>query len=146
MRAMSVIQGHAVATPSLRSLLLGSVWDRLLLLFALGAITLLWWGVKARLGGGEIVADIYRGDTLIASYPLAVDGQPVHLAVDGPLGVTEIVIDRQGARIVASPCPTQRCVLSGTHHHVGDMVACVPNRVLVTLRGSEDARFDAIVE
>jgi len=37
-------------------------------------------------------------------------------------------------------------MLSGSHQHAGDMVACVPNRVLVALRGSGASAFDAVVE
>jgi len=66
--------------------------------------------------------------------------------VEGDLGPSEIIIDEHGARIAASPCSSQRCVLSGAHTHAGDIIACVPNRILITLRGSDRTAFDAIVE
>ena len=93
------------------------------------------------------MADIYHGDTLVATYPLPQKGEnPIHLQVKGELGLSEIIIDQQGARIASSPCPTQRCVLSGPHRHAGDLIACVPNRILITLRGHTESTYDAIVE
>ncbi len=138
---------HASAALPMRRLLLGRPADRLLLFVVLLLIGLLWAQIQARVGAGPVVADIYRGKTLVATYPLPAAGEPtVHLSVQGPLGVSDVVIDQHGARIIESPCPTQRCVLSGAHHHAGDMIACVPNRVLVLLHGRDDVRFDAIAE
>jgi len=125
----------------------GTWVDRLILLLSLAAIVSLWFMIQAHITAGPAMADIYHGDTLVASYPLPQKGEPpVHLQVEGELGLSDIVIDQQGARIATSPCPSQRCVLSGPHHHAGDLIACVPNRILITLRGHSQSAFDAIVE
>jgi len=125
----------------------GTWVDRVLLLLALGAIVTLWFVIQARIAAGPAMADIYHGDTLIATYPLPQQGEkPIHLQVEGELGLSDIVIDQQGARIASSPCTSQRCVLSGPHRHAGDLIACVPNRILVTLHGHDESAFDAIVE
>jgi hypothetical protein len=93
------------------------------------------------------VAEIYYGNTLMATYPLPQKGQaPIHFQLEGKLGLSEVVIDEQGARISSSPCNSQRCVLSGPHRQAGDIIACVPNRILIALHGSSESRFDAIVE
>ncbi len=132
---------------SMRQALKGTWADRLLLLALLTCIAAAWYLIQAAVAAGPVVADIYHGDTLLASYPLPQQGKaPIHFHVEGELGLTEVVIDAHGARIVSSPCATQRCVLSGAHQHAGDMIACVPNRVLVALRGSGNRAFDAVVE
>ena len=75
------------------------------------------------------------GDNLSFTAPL---DQPRTLAVDGPLGETKLVIDEQGVRIVESPCPHKICVNMGTAKHTADLLACVPNRILVHISGSSD--------
>ncbi|MDQ6999432.1 MAG: NusG domain II-containing protein [Mariprofundus sp.] len=128
-------------------ILKGTWTDRLLLLVSLVAIVVGWIMIQAYISSGPAMADIYHADTLVATYPLPQKGEPpIHLQVEGELGLSEIVIDEQGARIASSPCATQRCVLSGPHRHAGDMVACVPNRILIALRGHAESGFDAIVE
>jgi len=125
----------------------GTWTDRVILLLSLGAIISLWFVIQARITAGPAMADIYHGDTLVATYPLPQPGEPpVHLQVEGELGLSDITIDQQGASITSSPCASQRCVLSGPHRHAGDLIACVPNRILITLRGHAEAAFDAIVE
>jgi len=125
----------------------GTWTDRLLLLVSLAVIVVAWVMIQTYISSGPPMAEIYHADTLVATYPLPQKGEPpIHLQVEGELGLSEIVIDEQGARIDSSPCASQRCVLSGPHRHAGDMVACVPNRILVTLRGHAESDFDAIVE
>ncbi len=125
----------------------GSWADRLLLLIALISILASWFVIQANIAAGPPMAEIYHGDTLLASYPLPKQGEPaITLQVEGDLGLSDIVIDEHGARIASAPCSSQRCVLSGSHSHAGDIIACVPNKILITLRGSAESSFDAIVE
>ncbi|HKI61008.1 MAG TPA: NusG domain II-containing protein [Mariprofundaceae bacterium] len=132
---------------SLVQLLRGSWIDRALLIVSLLAIAAVWFFIQGSIASGPPVAEIYHGDTMLASYRLPGPGQaPVHFAAEGDLGISEIVIDASGVRMTASPCASQRCVLSGTHRHAGDLIACVPNRILVTIRGSRDNNLDAVVE
>jgi len=131
----------------MRHALKGTWTDRLLLLASVTCIAGAWHLVQTAVAAGQVVTDIYHADTLLATYPLPQQGEaPIRFQAKGELGVSEIVIDAHGARIVSSPCTTQRCVLSGAHQHAGDMIACVPNRILVALRGSGETAFDAVVE
>jgi len=132
---------------SIRNAVQGTWVDRLLLLIALLCITLAWFVIQANIASGPAVAEIYYGNTLMATYPLPEQGgAAIHYELEGKLGLSEVVIDDKGARIRSSPCSSQRCVLSGSHKQAGDVIACVPNRILITLRGSSESRFDAIVE
>ncbi|EAU53405.1 NusG domain II-containing protein [Mariprofundus ferrooxydans] len=125
----------------------GTRVDRLLLLSGVSLIAVAWLLIQSFMASGPAVAAVYHGKTLLATYPLPLPGQPaIHFDAHGELGISEIVIDQDGARIAASPCTTQQCVLSGAHRHAGDMIACVPNRILVAIQGSAEARFDAIAE
>jgi len=132
---------------SLLQLLRGTWTDRILLIVSLLAITLAWFFIQGRIASGPPMAEIYHGGTMLASYRLPEAGQPpIHFEAEGDLGISEIVIDGNGVRMTSSPCNSKRCVLSGTHRHAGDLIACVPNRILVTIRGSRDSNLDAVVE
>ncbi len=83
-----------------------------------------------------------------------VDGQPAarlalatdrRLAVRGPLGDTEIVVEGDAARIVASPCRRKVCVRMGRASRGGDVLVCAPNRVVVEVDGGEAGGLDAIL-
>lgn len=99
----------------------------LLLTSSLGGIV----SIAAMSEGSRVL--VTCGDELCFTAPL---DQPRTLAIDGPLGQTKLVIDERGVRIVESPCPRKICVSMGVAKHTGDLLACVPNRILVHIDGS----------
>lgn len=144
---MSVSVKPLIPRQSMSVLLQGTLTDRILLVIALAAITMAWFVVQAAVASGPAVAEVYHGKVLLATYPLPMAGEPAKsFQIEGELGSSEIRLDADGVRMLSSPCSAQRCVYSGAHHHAGDMIACVPNRILITIRGSAASRFDAIVE
>ncbi len=72
--------------------------------------------------------------------------QPYSVDLDGPLGKTRLVIDDQGARITNSPCPRKICIAMGVARHTGDLLACVPNRILVSIDSpaGEEVPYDLL--
>ena len=58
---------------------------------------------------------------------------------EGPLGKTIVETTSDGVRISKSPCSKQICVRQGSIHHEGKMIACLPNRVVVTVIGKSEA-------
>ena len=99
----------------------------ILLIFSLAGIV----SIAAMPEGSRVM--VTCGEELCFTAPL---DQPRTLAIDGPLGQTKLVIDERGARIVESPCPRKICVSMGEAKHTGDLLACVPNRILVHIDGS----------
>ncbi|MBP7095074.1 MAG: NusG domain II-containing protein [Spirochaetia bacterium] len=71
-------------------------------------------------------------------YPLDVDRS---LSVEGPLGVTLVVIEGGHVHVHESPCGNQTCVAAGEIERPGQWVACLPNKVFVRVDG---ARADAV--
>lgn len=59
------------------------------------------------------------------------------IAVPGPLGDTVIELQGNEARIIASPCTGQNCVAAGAISHHGQWIACLPNRVMVSIQAGE---------
>lgn len=57
----------------------------------------------------------------------------------GPLGETVLAIADGGARIVASSCPHRICQASGTVRRSGELLACIPNRLLLRVAGQPHA-------
>jgi len=66
--------------------------------------------------------------------------------LDGPLGKTHLVIDEKGAYVTDSPCPRKICISMGPVRRSGDLLACVPNRVMIRIEGpaDEDAPYDLL--
>jgi hypothetical protein len=64
----------------------------------------------------------------------------------GPLGETVLAIADGGARIVASSCPHRICQASGTVRHSGELLACIPNRLLLRVAGRapEEGAYDLL--
>jgi len=67
--------------------------------------------------------------------------------VDGPLGTTVVVIEKGTARIAESPCPNHTCIHMGRISRRGEIIVCVPNRVVVTISGGSDKdSFDGVLK
>lgn len=103
--------------------------DGWILGLALLAGVLLWGVLLTGRGLGNEVL-IESGGRLYARAHL---DHPAHYAIPGPLGVTRLEIRDGRARIIASPCPEQRCVHSGAIQRRGSLIVCVPNRVVVRI-------------
>jgi hypothetical protein len=97
--------------------------------------------VAAAPGGTRVV--VTSGKQILFTTPL---DQPRSVDLDGPLGQTHLVIDDQGVRITSSPCPRKICISMGTARHAGDLLACVPNRILVYIDSpaAEEAPYDLL--
>ena len=57
------------------------------------------------------------------------------LRVAGPIGDTVVAVGPQGVRVVSSPCQNQICVKTGTISSANQWIACLPNRVFVSVSG-----------
>jgi hypothetical protein len=80
---------------------------------------------------------------------VTVDREPVavlpldradRLVVEGRTGPVTIEVRGGGVRVVESTCPHRICVAMGEKRRSGEVIACVPNALLVRLTGGrEDA-------
>jgi hypothetical protein len=74
-------------------------------------------------------------------YPLDAE---VTLRVPGPLGETVVVIEDGAVRVISSPCPEKICVKTGRISKPGQWIACLPNRVFISIQGRRSEQPDAI--
>ena len=100
-------------------------------LIVLVAIVSLWFSI-GRPAGRTLL--IYEGETLAFSAPLAQDRE---ILLHGPLGETQVKIVAGKVRVTSSPCPRKICIGMGEIQSSGDLLACVPNRVVLRIEGEE---------
>lgn len=75
-------------------------------------------------------------------YPLE---SVVEQSFSGPVGNTVVTIGNGMVNIIESDCKEQICVQSGHIHSQGQWIACLPNRIFVTIRGKKEGELDAEV-
>lgn len=63
--------------------------------------------------------------------------------VEGPLGITEVLISDGEAWVRSSPCREKICIKMGRVKRVSEQVVCIPNRVVVEVVG-ENGRVDGV--
>jgi len=63
--------------------------------------------------------------------------------VEGPLGITEVVISEGEVWVRSSPCREKICIKMGRVKRVSEQVVCIPNRVVVEVVG-ENGRVDGV--
>jgi len=86
---------------------------------------------------------------------IEVNGQVIHqldlnisqeVTIEGSIGKTIIKIDQHSARVIHSDCPEKICVKTGKIHLAGEMIVCVPNKVVVKITGKQKNQFDVITQ
>ena len=70
------------------------------------------------------------------------------LKISGTMGESIIEIKQKRARFIHSPCRNQFCVLHGWIEHHGDITACLPNQMSISLYNTQNQdnklQFDAL--
>jgi len=74
-------------------------------------------------------------------YPLDAE---TTVRVPGPLGETVVEIADGAVRVISSPCPEKICIKTGAISKPGQWIACLPNRVFISIRGKRSEQPDAI--
>lgn len=97
---------------------------------------------------GMFWAPRVEGDTAVVSVGRGVSSEISLLADDtvpikGLIGRSLLQVQDGRIRFVDSPCPGRYCVHTGWIDRTGQVAACLPNGVVVEIRGGE-REFDAI--
>ncbi len=83
--------------------------------------------------GARVV--VSSDDRIVFVAPLDKDRR---VELDGPLGITVLQIENGAARIISSPCSQKICIGMGEARHTGDLLACVPNHLVISIEGDSD--------
>ena len=115
--------------------------DRAIILLLLAGSLAGIWLAAARPQGERVV--VWQEGQIVFQAPL---GQDRTARLGGPLGESLLQIRGGTVRLIDSPCPHRVCVGMGGVSRVGDLLACVPNRLLVRIEGGgiEEKTYDLL--
>ena len=102
----------------------------LIVLVAITALSIRFFPVGA---AGDVVIVKTPGATREIS--LNADGR---YPVTGPLGTAFLVIEKGRAHLENAPCPLKICETMGPIRRSGEVIVCVPNRIVATIPGPEE--------
>lgn len=87
-----------------------------------------------RAGVGERVVILVDGETRFVA---GLDAERT-VRLEGPLGETLVSIGDGRVCVLDSPCPHKVCMGMGAVSRGGELVACVPNRLLIRIEGADE--------
>jgi hypothetical protein len=90
-------------------------------------------------GGGVPAQVVIEASGVRYRFPLSAEREE---RFAGPRGDTIVVMSGGTVRVVDSPCPDKLCVAQGAISRTGQFIACLPNRVSISLEGSGEAAVD----
>ena len=111
--------------------------DWIIVLALLAGVGFSFFIVGQKKDGNLVIVEQYGN--VIFSAPLGGNREEVFT---GPVGETLMVIRNREVFIGRSDCPKKICMAMGHIHRSGDVIACVPNQILIRIAGEEkeDAR------
>ena len=111
--------------------------DRLLVLILLGGSLIAIAGLHTLADGTWLVVE--QGGQIIYRAPLAEDRR---IVLPGALGETVIDIKGGSACVVAAACPEKVCIGMGSIRRSGELIACVPNDLVISVIGGQQPGSD----
>jgi len=119
--------------------------DIIIIISALLLVCLIWLAVSAWRNGNSahgLIAEIYLDGQLTDIISLTNDVWELRL--DSVNGYNVLQIGPQSVRMLEADCLNQDCVHTGVQSQPGSLIACLPHRLLVCVKGGKEAAFDAI--
>ena len=85
---------------------------------------------------------VFSNGTRLGPFPLS---KSRVLRFKGPLGVSEVEIAGQAARIAKAPCPGKICISMGWIRQPGETSVCLPNHLVIQAQGAYNGvELDAV--
>ena len=119
--------------------------DIIIILAAILLVVILWLAVvvwRNSIGTKGLITEIYVEGQLTHTIASAEDKQELRL--ESAAGYNVLQFGPQGVRMLEADCHNQDCVRVGLQNQPGDVIACLPHRLLICLRGGGGADYDAI--
>ena len=89
-----------------------------------------------------LTVQVLQNGELLLSRTLAELDESTEVAVEGDYPLV-LELSESAVRVKETECPGQDCRHMGTITKAGQQIVCLPNRLVVTLRGA-DHSFDAV--
>ncbi len=115
-----------------------TLWDKLITVFLLTAsvIAIVSDGFYMSGGIGERVV-IISDNRQYASYDFNDITEKKTLNIEGKYGSNTVVIEKDGVYVLKADCPDKLDVKAGKISRQGQMIVCVPNRLMIEIKGGE---------
>lgn len=78
---------------------------------------------------------------ILVKRDLPVDGKVV-IPIETQYGINIIEINKNVVKIIESDCYNQICVHDGEISEVGDVLVCLPHKLVVEIKGNSDSEID----
>ncbi len=111
----------------------------IILLFFLG--TLLSFNVKSYFGDSGTTAFVYKNGELVYTIDL---NSYKEYTLEVPDGAVKIAVIDGKLYMRESPCPLKICMMSSPIFRAGDSIICVPNRIVIKVKGEASEELDSI--
>jgi hypothetical protein len=106
--------------------------DWLIVLALLAGVGFSFYLVGQKKAGNQVIVE--QDGKVLFSAPLGSDREETFT---GPVGETVMAIRNREVFISQSDCPRKICMGMGHIHRNGEVIACVPNHILVRVAGEE---------
>ena len=104
------------------------------------AVSLAWFALSFAGSGNGLKMEIYLDGQLQVSRELSDVADGEYFTV----GSCEIYASRDGVKFISSDCEDSLCIKRGLMSRRGDSMACVPERVVVVIKGNEKTEADIV--
>ena len=92
--------------------------------------------------GPESTIVIEVNGVVVQTYPLYQEGRDEYVEIAGVNGLTRVHLEDGRVQVVDSACPDKVCVNTGWIRNSAQVIACLPNRVIIKIVNAEDGDID----
>jgi len=91
---------------------------------------------------GEIV-EIFHNDQRINQIPLHLDTE---LKLQGTMSELKVIIQDKKVWVQESGCPNKTCMKMGKISKSGQSIICLPNQILIAIKGDHQPKYDSVTK
>ena len=96
--------------------------------------------IKFTQGDGDTVVISVNGDT---THRVSIN-RNLMIELSGFIDKSSIVIEGGSVWMQNSPCPHKLCKQAGKISRSGEMIICIPNRIVIQITGDRSSEIDAV--
>jgi hypothetical protein len=90
---------------------------------------------------GQKIAYVYSDNKLVGEYTLT-DNYKTEFTVNGKDGYNTVHIEDGKVWIHEATCPDKICLSQGKISHDGELIVCLPNKMMVQIKDNDEAVDD----
>lgn len=87
---------------------------------------------------------IYLKGKLYKSITIKSDSFKKAISIKSELGSNEVLIENGGARMESADCRDRICIKEGFKSKVGQTIVCLPNKLVIEIKGRQKTETDEV--